>query len=143
MEQKHVSTFHKSEHLCSKRLTDALFAGGNKSLVSFPVRAVFMPVSANEGKEAVQVLVSVSKRHFKRAVRRNRIKRQMREAYRRQKHILTDVLDKTPGKHLAVAFLWLADRQYASSEVDACIRHLLTRIAERFVVHSTEPSPHE
>lgn len=143
MEQKHVLTFHKSERLCSKRVTDALFAGGNKSLVSFPVRAVFMPLPADEGGEPVEVLVSVSKRHFKRAVKRNRVKRQMREAYRRQKHVLTDAVSVAPGVRLAVAFLWLSDRLYSSSEVDACICHLLVRIAEHVAACRTEKPSHD
>lgn len=130
MEQKHVLTFRKPEHLCSKRVIDALFAGGSKSVVSFPVRAVFMPLEEEEG-ETVSVLVSVSKRHFKRAVKRNRVKRQVREAYRKHKHILTEVLEKEPGRRIVLAFLWLSDRLYASGEVDACICHLLTCIAER------------
>lgn len=143
MEQKHVSTFRKPERICSKRVTDALFAGGNKSLVSYPIRAVFMPLPVGEGEAPVEVLVSVSKRHFKRAVKRNRVKRQMREAYRRQKRILTDVMGATPGMRLAVAFLWLSDRLYASPDVDACIRHLLTRIAERVAAGPAETPSHD
>ena len=44
MEQKTDLSFRKSERLCSKRLIEALFAGGNKSMSAFPLRVVFMPV---------------------------------------------------------------------------------------------------
>lgn len=131
MEQKPDFSFHKSERLCSKRIIDDLFSGGSKSISSFPVRAVFMPVEAGTNMPPVSVLISVSKRRFKRAVKRNRVKRQIREAYRNNKHILTDRLRQQPGNGLTLAFLWLSDRLYTSAEVEKCIKHLLTRISEQ------------
>ena len=65
MEQKPDSSFHKSERLCSKRVIDALFAGGSKSMSAFPLRVVFMPVPVEAPAPPVSVLVSVSKRRFK------------------------------------------------------------------------------
>ena len=53
-------------------------------------------------------MVSVSKRHFKRAVKRNRVKRLVREAWRLQKEPLASLLSEQ-GKHLAVAFIFLAE----------------------------------
>ena len=105
MEQKPDFSFHKSERLCSKRIIDALFAGGSKSMSAFPLRVVFMPVPVEAPAPLVSILVSVSKRRFKRAVKRNRVKRQIREAYRKQKHILTSVLPTPSGQGLVVAFL--------------------------------------
>lgn len=131
MEQKPDFSFHKSERLCSKRIIDALFAGGSKSMSAFPLRVVFMPVPVEAPAPFVSILVSVSKRRFKRAVKRNRVKRQIREAYRKQKHILTSVLPTSSGQGLVVAFLWLSDRLYASAEVDDCVRRLLVRISEQ------------
>lgn len=131
MEQKPDFSFHKSERLCSKRIIDALFAGGSKYMSAFPLRVVFMPVPVEAPAPLVSILVSVSKRRFKRAVKRNRVKRQIREAYRKQKHILTSVLPTPSGQGLVVAFLWLSDRLYASAEVDDCVRRLLVRISEQ------------
>ena len=52
-------SFQKSERLCSKRIIDQLFAGGNRSFAAYPIRAVFSPV--DEGiEEPVAILVSVS-----------------------------------------------------------------------------------
>ena len=146
MKQKHVFAFHKSERLCSKRMTETLFAGGNKSEVSFPMRAVYMPLPENGEHKATDtpasILISVSKRHFKRAVKRNRVKRQMREAYRRHKHLLTPPPGQPAGRWV-IAFLWLSDRLYPSAEVDASMRRLLTRIAERAAAPSTSSTAHE
>ena len=143
MKQTPGFSFHKEERLCSKRLIEALFAGGGKSMSAFPLRVVFMPVAQAETPAPVSVMVSVSKRHFKRAVKRNRVKRQIREAYRLHKHLLDNALDKLPGQHLMVAFLWLSDRQYATAEVERNVKHLLIRMSERLAPHVTEVSAHE
>jgi ribonuclease P protein component len=77
----------------------------------------------------VQVLVSVSKRHFKHAVDRNRVKRQVREAYRHHKQILTENVQQE--QTLAIAFIWLADELYESATVEKSVRKLLGKAAER------------
>ena len=132
MESSQKRSFPKTEHLCSRRLIEALFAGGSKSMSSFPIRAVYMILPPEYSSTArVSVLISVSKRHFKLAVKRNRVKRQIREAYRKNKILLTHALDGKQETRLAVAFLWLSDRLHPTSEVEKSIRHLLTRIAEQ------------
>jgi ribonuclease P protein component len=86
-EQPTSYTFSKEEHLCSKRLIGLLFSKGS-SFNLYPLRFVsYSPQDVPPGQ--TQVLISVSKRYFKRATDRNRLKRQMREAYRLNKHILT------------------------------------------------------
>ena len=81
--------FPKREHLVLKRDIDALFTAGGHSLAAYPVRAIWrLAPSAGDGAR-VKVMVSVSKRKFKHAVSRNRAKRQLREAYRLNKSILS------------------------------------------------------
>ena len=67
----------------------------------------YLPVEELEAP--VSILVSVSKRRFKRAVKRNRVKRQIREAYRMNKHGLLAVLTEKKCR-LAVAFIYLSDQ---------------------------------
>lgn len=75
----------KNEKLKSRKQIDALFAGG-KTFMSFPLRVSYQLAPIEEGeKSGIQIGVSASKRNFKRAVDRNRIKRLLREAYRLQK----------------------------------------------------------
>lgn len=74
-------SFSKDERLCSRKTIDKLFAEG-KGFTIFPLRILHLPQEAN------QILVSVSKRHFKRAIDRNTIKRRIREGYRLNKHLL-------------------------------------------------------
>jgi len=118
----------KSERLNKKLLIDRLFAGGNKSLLAFPLRVVYMPVALERGKASI--LVSVPKKRFRRAVKRNRVKRQVREAYRKNKFTLLRVLEEK-GKSMVLAFIWLDDKLYASDVVEEKVKNLLIRIAEK------------
>lgn len=122
-------TFPKAEHLCRQRDIDALFTPESRSLVAFPLRVLVHPVPY-EGKGAkVKVLVSVSKRRFKHAVDRNRAKRQIREAYRLNKHTLLSALPEKEGLHLG--FIWISDTPQDSALVHKRMRNLLQRIVEK------------
>ncbi len=79
------ASFSKKEKLKSKKLIEQLFAEG-KSVSAYPLRLIFMETPFVEDVK-LKVGVSVSKRNFKKAVDRNRIKRLLRESYRLQKHL--------------------------------------------------------
>ena len=81
-----------------------------------------------EGEPPVKVLISVSKRKFKHAVDRNRVKRQLREAYRLNKHLISDKI--VSPNQLAIAFIWISDSTTSSNVVTAKVRGLLKRIAD-------------
>lgn len=88
----------------SRKTIEALFAGG-KSFAVFPIRATYQFFNAEPENTGLQIGVTVSKRHFKKAVDRNRVKRLLREAYRLQKEDLQLGL-KTSGKRGVVFFLY-------------------------------------
>ena len=105
-----------------------MFAGGAYSFSIFPLRVVCLPVQ--ELETSASILVSVSKRRFKRAVKRNRVKRQIREAFRMNKHGLLDVLAQRQ-RRLAIGFIYLSERLIDSSAIDKCMKTALARIAEK------------
>lgn len=125
-------TFPKQERIVSRKLIEMLFGGGNsRSMSAFPLRIVYLRTGRGAADGPLQVLVSVSKRHFKHAVKRNRVKRQIREAYRHNKHLLLEALDAKPGKRLLLAFIWQSDELAGTADVAEKVRTLLQRTAER------------
>ena len=123
--------FPKAEHITLKRDIEAIFAAGTHSTAAFPLRAVWHSTEWDGHSPRVKVMVSVSKRKFKHAVDRNRAKRQMREAYRLSKHILTDAQDIPHDKALHVAFIWTSDTEQPTSLIMQKLQRLLRRIGEK------------
>ncbi len=104
MIDKQSYNFNKQEKLKSRKLIDKLFAEG-KSFLVFPVKVVYMIV--DEPMDfPIKIGVSASKKNFKTAVDRNRIKRLLRENYRLNKHPLHDCVTNN-GKQVAVFFMYI------------------------------------
>ena len=122
-------TLSKEERICSKKLINELFTGDGRSMTAFPLRVVFMKRTIVDDQPRAAMLVSVPKRYFKHAVDRNRVKRQVREAFRRNKSIITQNLTDDHDA-VAMAFVWLTNEKYPSSEVENRMVRLLTRISE-------------
>ncbi len=113
-----MQTFSKKERLSSVKDIEILFKRG-KSLFVFPLKVVFIPQKLKDETEQIEsnqnvptrLLISVSKRNFKKAVDRNRIKRQIREGYRLQKsdvdlsHIDTFAFICVAKEHIDSKFL--------------------------------------
>lgn len=118
----------KAERLHSKKLIERIFAGGARSFSLFPLRVVYMPM--DELETEASILVSVSKRRFKHAVKRNRVKRQIREAYRLNKHLLLNTLTGKQCK-LAIAFIYLSDELISTELIAERMKIALQRISER------------
>jgi len=111
-----MSRLTKKERICRNRQIESLFdSKQNRAFNAFPVRMVCIP-----GEEGNQMMVSVPKRQFKHAVDRNRVKRQIREAYREHKHLLD-------GKSMAMAFVWQANRHLPSKDVSGRVLRLLEK----------------
>lgn len=119
MAEPPLYTLSKKERICSRKALEELFSGQHESASAFPIRAVFM----NTEEEGISVLFSVSKKFFKRAVHRNHIKRQMREAYRLQKHTLQPI-----EGGLRIAFLWRSNDILPTEKVIQKMGTLLKKI---------------
>lgn len=121
------NTFKKSERLCSRILMERLFQGENKSVSSYPLRAVFLPVETT-AQQGVSVLVSVPKKRFHDAVDRNRVKRQIREAYRMHKHELVELMEMR-GEGLLLAIVYVSAKIEDTLYVEKRLARLLDKIA--------------
>ena len=133
MVEKPSNSFPKQERICSKKLMDRLFNGRESHAMSaYPIRVIYR-FETQEGSDdeipKAQVMMSVPKKCFKRAVKRNRVKRQMREAYRCNRHLLTAQVPD--NKSVLMAFVWLDSALYPTKEVAEKVKNLLQRISEK------------
>ena len=125
--QRH--TLSKAERISGKLTIESLFSSEHISHVSYPIRVIYK-LSDNPHKVTASILVSVSKKRLHHAVDRNRMKRQIREAYRLNKQIVTSPLTDT-GKHLAMAFLFIGDKPCETETVTKSIEKLLQKVAAK------------
>jgi ribonuclease P protein component len=113
-------TFPKSERLSKEMDIQELFTKGS-SFYFHPFK-VLLNVPSEKALTAHQVLISVSKRNFRKAVSRNRIKRIIREAYRVNKSLLPSAL------YLQIGFVYTHKEILSAKEVSSKMVHVLKRV---------------
>lgn len=120
-------TFKKEERLCSKRSIDDLFHNGS-SFVVYPLRVVFLSKPADpEQSFPAQVITSVPKKRFKKAVDRNYLKRLMRESYRLEKAKLYSFL-QDHSLNLLLAIQYVSNDKLPFETLKGKMEQLIGRI---------------
>ncbi len=132
----HSYTFPKSEHLFGEITVSHLYTRGS-AFIAYPFRVVYM-LDRNDSEVAARVLISVPKRKFKRAVKRNRIKRLIRESYRKNKLLLIDQLNER-GLRVKLAFNYVADEELDFATFEKKMKLALTKLSEKIA----QDQPHE
>ena len=110
-------TLPRGERLRGQKAVDRLLKGGRYGTAGC-IRYCFLP---SEVGSASRIMVSVPKRSFKRAVKRNLIKRRMRECYRLRKELLPHPFD--------ILFIYTAAEVLPSSTIGEAIEAVLLRLA--------------
>ncbi|MUH37424.1 ribonuclease P protein component [Zobellia amurskyensis] len=118
-------TFPKKEKLKSKKLIEQLFAEG-KPVSSFPIKLIYLPTDFIDDTR-IKTGVAVPKKNFKSAVKRNRIKRLMRESYRLNKHL---VFNNSEGS-FAFLFLYLGREMPSQSNVEKAMKDVIKRFLSK------------
>ncbi|ALU73870.1 ribonuclease P protein component [Tenacibaculum finnmarkense genomovar finnmarkense] len=113
-------TLGQQERLKSKKLIGKLYEEG-KSVKVFPLRMVYIQTE-HTSKFPVQVGVSVPKRNFKSAVDRNRIKRLLRETYRKEKYTVYDAVNKP----YVFMISYIARDEWTYADLEVKMKKLLT-----------------
>lgn len=127
-----MMTFRREERLRGEALIERLFhREGSRSMAAFPLRMVYMKTASDGAGALPQVLISVPKRCLKHAVDRNRVKRQVREAYRRNRYRLVESIGGDGVRGLLIAFIWLDDKLWSTAEVERKVCNLLQRLSEK------------
>ena len=121
MDGEKLHSFPKSEKLCGKLRIASLMDGGRWSSTAH-LRFCWKQVS--ESKEPSRLVISVPKRHFKRAVKRNLLKRRIREAYRLNKSLL-------PPSSVDILFVWSSAELCDFRTIEAEMIQSLQRIAAK------------
>jgi len=124
----HENSFSKAEHLCGEKRITRLYTQG-EAFIAYPMRVVYL-LEAKSDSEASSVLVSVPKKRFKRAVKRNRLKRLMREAYRLNKHIM---LEKLAEKQLQIhiSFNYVSDDELDFVTIEKKMKLSLQKLIDK------------
>ena len=123
--------FKKQEKLKSKILIDKLFAEG-VSIKNYPLRLVYIPINFQDTRTIsanryFKTGFSVPKKFIKTAVQRNRIKRLMREAFRKNKYIVM-----TGAKQqYALMFIYLSREDISQIKMERLMTNLLERLKQK------------
>ena len=123
-----MSTFKKAERLCSRKEIDALLKYG-KSFSLFPFRIIYYYNDQERGTplpsgRQASIIISVPKKFFKRAVKRNLLKRRIREAYRLNKQLLN-----CNGTKISFMILYNARVTLEYSDIESKMKEILSRLS--------------
>ena len=123
-----TNSFAKSEHLCGDKRISRLFTQGD-AFIAYPLRVVYL-IEPKKDAEAASVLVSVPKKRFKRAVKRNRLKRLIREAYRLNKQLIAEKLDEKQMQ-IHIAFNYVSDEELDFVTINKKMKVALQRLIDK------------
>jgi len=124
--QKRLS-LKKHERLKSRKAIERVFREGEK-VFEYPILIRWKKDALISGYPA-QVLVSVSKKNFRKASDRVRIKRLMREAYRKNKLPLYGQLEKNQ-EQLLIAIVFIGKKMPSYKDIEEKIIILLQRLSQ-------------
>jgi ribonuclease P protein component len=125
----------KEERLSRRLLIEALYEKGES--IKTPALVMVHREALFESDFPAQVLFTVGKRNFKKAHDRNRVKRLLREAYRKQKHPLYALLAEKQ-KRVNLMFIFTGKTLPNAAYIHGKISELLSRYAQ--YIKKIEPS---
>lgn len=123
-------SFKKEERLCSQKLIEQLFHTGS-SFFSHSFRIIWLPTTLS-GPYPAQVAISVPKKRFKKATDRNRVKRLIREAYRKNKTELLYSFLTAHGYSCALMIVYSSNDIFTAAEIESKLINALIRLTKEY-----------
>jgi len=117
--------FSKKENLKSRKDIEILFSSG-KTISDYPIRVVFTKKSEKTGVP-INMGVTVAKKNIRLAVKRNLIKRRVREAYRLNNHELKTTLN-TLNVELNIMIMYTSQQIFTYNQIEEKIKVILNRL---------------
>jgi ribonuclease P protein component len=120
----------KAERIKTRKEVKLLFDSENDVVDVYPLKVIYRWETPVEEKPFPKILVSVSHKKIRRAVKRNLIKRRVREAYRTNKGIILDIA-RNKNKKLLIAFVYISSSIKDYEEIKKAVTTALQTIANR------------
>jgi len=121
-------SFPKSERLCSHNIINEVFSSG-KAFVCYPFRVIYLDTELPQDVHS-QVLFSVGKRKFKRAVHRNLLRRRSKEAYRLHRQGLQTLL-KEKNQQIAIAMVYISSSKMSYDSIEKGMIKALDKLCQK------------
>ena len=134
-----MEDFPKYERICKENDIQALFDKG-RGVSVYPYRVIYRFRHDESHPVTVRVLVSVSKKRFHHAVNRNRVKRLMREAWRKNKAVLYEICERD-NISVDVALVYTATVIHTYEEMYAKTKKAVNELINKY--GSTKLTTHE
>ena len=125
----HTFSYGKSAKLKSRKKIETIFSQG-KSVNQYPVKVFYSCENNHKNELEIRTGVGVSKRYFKNAVKRNRVKRLLREAFRLNQHILRQS-DLATDKSIYLFFLYTSPEMLSFAEIEKNVIELLQILSKK------------
>lgn len=133
-------TFRNGERLKSRKAIGQLFSRQSASFGQYPLRLIYAAAAEPRSEYPVRFAVSVPKRKFPKAAHRNRIRRQVREAWRRNKHRLYAQWPKeAPPYNFMLLYVAKAPLPYA--DIERAVQIAIKRFRKKALRSATNRNP--
>ena len=133
IKKKSFRTFQKEERLTGKKTIHSLFKGGD-SFFLYPFKVIW-ECDEKESRYPAQVLITVSRKSQKQAVARNKIKRRIREAYRKNKEPFYEFLTKNQV-FCSVALVYVSKETITFTNIEKKILEIFDRLEKQIAKSS-------
>lgn len=128
-------SFSRKEHLKSRKQIALLFQSG-KTAKAYPIKCLFMLTDSTSVEALHEVPLkaafTIPKRNFRKAVHRNRIKRQIIETFRLNRNVLNVVLEKK-DKKIEMMFVFMGNMPVSYEKLTSSMKKIIDKVSKEII----------